>query len=67
MGHTATIIENKKKFGLILRVLTGVDTTAGGNFESLSLAICIKKNPQNAEYTISPLTLSVLTFRRFFY
>jgi hypothetical protein len=46
-----------KIFALILWVLTGIDTIAGGNFVSFPLAICIK-NPQKEECTV---------FRRFFY
>jgi hypothetical protein len=45
-----------KIFCLILRVLTGIDTIAGGNFVSFPLAICIKYL-QKGVYSVSQIFL----------
>jgi hypothetical protein len=66
MGLTATILENKKKNGLILRVLTGIGMIAGGNFLSYPLAICIKKSAKRIVYTVVIFELFAISCWRIF-
>ncbi len=44
---------------MILRVLTGIDTIAGGNFVSFPLAICIK-NPQKSVQCFADFFITVV-------
>ncbi len=56
-----------KKCGLILWVLTGIGTIAGGNFVSFPLAICIKKSAKRRVYSVSRIFLLQLLAMKYFF